>query len=67
MFAVCITTGEIFGGISWGFDSFADLTPRWATKWDVVRQPSADWNDAVSAWNTFAKKQGYHQFPDKSK
>ncbi len=59
-YAVCIETGEVHGGISWGY-SLADkegseLLFTGGTENDLITKPSQHLLDALAKWNALAKQ-----------
>lgn len=68
-FAVCIDTGEILGGVKWGYHvpdaAGSDIKSTGRKEADFSAKPSDDWRKALEKWNEVAKKNRWHTFTPK--
>jgi RHS repeat-associated protein len=59
-FAVCIETGQILGGVNWGYDyDPAHGTTLWGGEQGTAT-PSQEWADAIEQWNSVFGKYPFH-------
>jgi len=66
VFAICISTGKVLGGVTWGTSvedkAGSPFLLHGGGDADFLADPTQEWKDAVAQWNTVAN-QGHGYFP----